>query len=121
MRKISEIQDGDAIDLLADILEPMANIFSNEKVMTEIKGNGNNKIHIARVCLKECKNEIIEILAALKGIPKEEYHANIVSMLADLMELINDHELMSFFQTQALMITEDASMPVMEVTQAKEP
>ena len=119
MRKISEIQDGDAIDLLADILEPMAELFSKDEVMQAIRAE-ESRLHIAKVLLKSGKEEIIEILAALKGVPKEEYHANLVAMLADLMELINDKELMSFFQMQVSMITDDASTLATDPIQAEE-
>ena len=119
MRIISDIRGKDAIDLIADILEPASVILTNDHVKEAI--NTHDQLGIAKVILKEHSNEIVEILAAIKGIPPAEYTANVVEIFSDLMELLNDGELMSFFKSQALTITDGASTPVTETIQAEEP
>ena len=44
-----------------------------------------------------------------------------MEIFSDLMELLNDEGIMSFFNTQALTISDDVSMPVTETIQEKEP
>lgn len=119
MRMISEVKGIDAIDLIADILDPAAVILTDELVKEAIKGS--DKLHIAKVILKSHDKEIVEILAALKGVPPEDYNANVVEIFSDLMELINDEGMMSFFRTQALTITEGAFTPATETIQDAEP
>ena len=96
--KISQIKNEDALDLLADIIFPVSNIFNDmtlrEKFKTETKAT------IAMYILKNHKRSIIEILARLEGVKVSEYNANIVQMTESLLDIMNDKELMDFFRSQ---------------------
>lgn len=108
--KISEYKNEDAIELLADLIEPTANILSDEKIQEAFNG-GVSKLKIAKMCLKEHKKDVLEILATLNGQSVEEYTCNPVSILVDLLAILNDEELVSFFvEQQAIMTTGDAPL-----------
>lgn len=117
--KLSEIKDENAIELLADILEPAADIFSDKDIVNIIR-NGGNKMLGIKLALKNHKKAIIEILAALEGVPVNEYHCNVLTLPVKLLEIVNDEDLASFFTLQQQMIVEEFSGSVTENTTEKE-
>lgn len=99
MRKLSEIKNEEAIDLLADLIEPASEIFTDTEVVTKIR-NGTNKLLVARVILKNHKKSLLEILATINGVTVEEYEGTAVSIIKDVIELCNDKELLDFLSIQ---------------------
>ena len=93
--KLSEYKNEQALDILADILEPSAKIFSDKEVK-EAFGTGD-KIKDIKTAIKTHKAEIIEILAVLDGVPVAEYECNVLTLPVKLLEILNDTDLMSFF------------------------
>ena len=115
--RISEFKNGDAIDLLVDLIDPASKIINDSKVQEAIKAK-HSKLHIAKLVLKEHKAEIIEILAMLDGKTVEEYSCTPVTIIKDLLELLSDEELVSFFSLQqAQMTTGGASTLAVESTE----
>lgn len=112
--KISEIKNEDALDLLADIFFPISNILNDmtlrKKFQTETKAT------IAMYILKNHKRSIIEILARLDGVKVSEYNANIVQMTKSLLDIMNDKELMDFFQSQGRSMGDASSGSATETT-----
>ena len=121
MLRISDFKDGDAIELLADLIEPTANILSDKDIRNAI-GAKINKLTMAKMILKSHKDDVMEILARLNGCDDvSDYHCNIVSVLADLMVILNDKELMDFFaEQQAQMNTGGAPLSAVENTEDAE-
>ena len=101
LRQISQIKDDDALDLLSDLLEPAVAICSNEEFINSFKGKKVNRLKIAQLLLKNNKKEIMQILSILSD--EEEYHCNTISLLSDVVGLMNDEELISFFTSQVQM------------------
>ena len=99
--KFSDFRGADALDLFADLLDPIANIASDEKFRAMVGKSG--RADIARYLLKDKKADVLEILAKMNGTTVEEYNANAIEMLSQLMEIINDKEFVKFFQSQGLM------------------
>lgn len=95
--KLSEYKDEQALDLLADLFEPVTEILSDEDVRTAAeKGNKAKAISVA---IKNHKDSVIAILAILDGVPKEDYHCNVFTLPLKLIELISDpaiHQLFTF-------------------------
>ena len=58
----------------------------------------------------------MEILAAMDGVPVEEYHCNVLTLPATLLELINDPEVSRLFTLQDQMTEKTSSGPAMEST-----
>lgn len=96
--KLSEYKNEEALDILADILEPAAKIFSDKDVKQAFEKG--DKISGIKAAIKGHKTEIIEILARLDNVPVEEYECNILTLPVKIMEILNDTELINFFSSQ---------------------
>lgn len=117
--RITEFKNEDAIDVLADLIEPASAIFADEDLRKAIKEN-KSYAYMAKVALKNHKSEVIEILATLDGKTVEEYTCNPLSLLTNLISLLSDKELKDFFVSQAIAMRKESSTSVMENIQADE-
>lgn len=97
--KISEFKNEDAIDLLADLIDPVSSILGDEEIKKAFQANAS-KMQIAKMCLKNHKQEALEILAKMDGKEVEEYSCNPITIIKDLIILLNDKELVDFFSEQ---------------------
>ena len=102
MKKLSEYENEEALELLADTLVPITRISADEEFVKKFR-SGNVMLAIQYV-LKNHKNDVLTILARLEGVPLEEYKCNIFTLPLVLIKLINDPELMDFFASQGLKI-----------------
>ena len=116
MKKLSEYRDGDALDLLADLIEPAIAIVSAEGVKEAIEAG--NRINAIKCAIKGAKDSVMEVLARLEGVPVSEFHCNVITLPARLLEILNDEELIDFFTEQAQTKTsKEASGSVTENTE----
>lgn len=97
--KAFEFENEQALDILADILEPASKIIGDEKIKKAFRDK-STKIQIAQIMLKNKPKEIIRILAILDGENPEEYHVNFLTLPVKLLELLNNPEFISLFSTQ---------------------
>lgn len=118
IRQLSQIKDEDALDLLGDLLEPIVAICQNEELAKTIRGGKSTKIEVAKIALKANKKEVMDILSILSD--EEEYHCNAVTVLADVMRLLNDKELSDFFTSQMQTEANPSSVSVSENTEGVE-
>lgn len=111
--KLSDYKGEAAIDLLADIMEPMAIILADKEIQNlyfakDEKGNRirNAPIKYVKPMLKNHKKEVIEILARVEGIPVEEYReqCNVITLPMQILEFINDKEIQNLFTSQRQML-----------------
>lgn len=93
--KITDFKNEDAIELIADLIEPISEI-STDKELVELLKKGN-KIKAIQQGLKNHKSSIIQILAIINGVPVEEYSCNPITITKDLLVILNDKELMEVF------------------------
>lgn len=117
--KLSEYKNEDALDLLADIIEPVSSILGDTEIAKATR-DGEKKAKLIKLALKNHPSEIVEVLARMDGVPVEEYDANIAKMVGKLMEILNDKELLDFFTSQRLTEVEISSSDVTENTEEKE-
>lgn len=113
MKKLSEYKDEEALDLLAEILEPVTEIIADKEVVEEFM----KKSRIAGVitAIKKHKKAIIQCLAAMDGVPVEEYHCNILTLPKTLLAIINDKDFLTFFKSQSQeFMDEESSGSAME-------
>lgn len=96
--KISEYRNEDALDLLADIIDPVSEIITDPAIQQMVKAN--NRIKIVSYVLKKHKEPILKVLARIEGVSVSEYDASIMKMTRDLLEILNDKELANFFYSQ---------------------
>ena len=96
MRKLSEIKGEEALDVLAEIIEPAAEIFSDENVKNAVKTE-KNKVKAVKIILKDHKKAILTLMATLEETPVEEYKPTLLALPALIIEVLNDPELNSLF------------------------
>lgn len=97
--KISEIKGEQALDTLADLIEPVARILADKEMEQAIRG-GEPKLLLVKKMLKGHKAEVIEILAALDGADPATYEVNLLTLPVKLLEILNDEALTSLFTSQ---------------------
>ena len=95
MRKLSEIKGEEALDVLAEIIEPAAEIFTDENVKEALKSG--SRIKAVKIILKDHKKAIITLMAALEETPVEEYKPTLLALPALILGVLNDPELNSLF------------------------
>lgn len=117
--RLSDFENEDAIDLLADILEPVAKIMADGEI-EKLWKSGKPKILLVRYALKNHKDSVIEIIAAMNGEKPDSYTFNIISLTRDLLDLLNDPELVAVFQSQSQKRPEEYSGSATESTKGEE-
>lgn len=123
--KLSEIKGVDAIDAIADMLDPITAIMADEeikKLMSMIPRPST--LTIATKIMKKKKKEILEILAVMHGENPETFSPSLIELPIMLVNLINEvqnnEELMSLFRSQHQMISNVSFGAVMENTEGTE-
>lgn len=108
--KLSEIKGVDAIDAIADMLDPITAIMADEeikKLMSMVPRPST--LTIATKIMKKKKKEILEILAVMHGENPETFSPSLIELPIMLVNLINEvqnnEELMSLFRSQHQMIS----------------
>ena len=109
--RLSDIKGGRTLDVIADIIDPIANIAEDEAASNlfrkEKLPDGMTKkaflLQRARkavpALLKGHKGDIISILSTIEGITKEEYTAslNLVKLAKDAIDLLTDEAFTTLF------------------------
>ena len=104
--KLSEIKNEQAIEVLADMFDPIIEIASDEKVVSAAREN--NKIQMVKHILKDHSRAIFELMALSDGVPVDEYECDFLTLPVKLLDLFNRPELGFLFQSQGQK-TEDTS------------
>ena len=111
--KLSNIKGEAVFEVIADCIEPISNIASDETVSKLFKrevlleGEDPRKHAIKRLSasiptlMRDHKQDLVAIMAALSCQTVEEYSENmtIVTLIADVGELISDPVFMGFFNS----------------------
>lgn len=122
--KLSEYKNEDALELLADILDPLSDIMTDEEfkriLQEESTKKSINKMAIIQYLLKNQSKQIIRILAIIDGTPVEDFEVNILSLTQKLLDVFNDKEMVDFFKSQGQMLAGETSGSVTENTEATE-
>ena len=113
MKKLSEYKDEEALDLLADLIEPSEAVFGDKDVLNAY---GDSMWKAVKVAIKKHKKEVMEIMAILDGIPVEDLHINVLSLPIKVMEVISDKDLVNFFVSQSQNMESTSSGSVTENT-----
>ena len=95
--KLSEYQGEAALDILADLIEPAGEIMSDKEIGEVFKKDRFKAIGLA---IKNHKKAVMQIMAALDGVPVDEYKCNVFTLPAKILELLNDPALIQLFQYQ---------------------
>lgn len=109
--KLSEIQGERAIEVIADLIEPLSNIAidPNIKSVLSFKKKENETAEEAAVkaiqknipvLLKHHKKDVAKVLGVLEGVDPEKL--NILEILKGLTDMMTDKALMQLFSSAVL-------------------
>ena len=118
MKRLSDFQDEQALDLLAEVIEPAVSIMSDKNFLSAL--DSDNRLTAVRIALIDHKHAVMKILAAMDGVPVSEYHCNMFALpirLAEIItEVIEEPELMAFFTSSSKKTRETTSGSATENT-----
>ena len=116
--RLSDYKGEEALDVLADIIEPLTFILADEEIQKMRQEDQKRReeavknkkpfrstpmIKFVTPAIKNHKPEIIQVLARLNNQTPEEYTANLslVTLPLQVLEFINDPEIQAFFTSQS--------------------
>ena len=119
--KITDFKDEKALDLLADLLVPVSEIAQDEVIQKIVNGERTGKTiaEVAKLVIKGHTSAVMDILAALDGVPRDEYHCNVLTLPMKVIEIFNDPDFMAFFTAQGQINSLIPSGSAMESTEEK--
>ena len=126
--KLSDIKGDRVLDVIADLIDPIANIAQEKDVAEMFKhktvpeGMDAREFFAGRMrkgmpaLLKGHKHDIIAILATIEGVTPEEYTEtlNLAKLFTDTMELLTDEAFLDFLSSPKTTKDADASGSVSE-------
>lgn len=118
MKRLSDYKNEEALDLLVDIIEPASELMSDSDSVALLysKKPGDRMKGVTQM-IKGHKRAVMQILAALEGVPVDQFECGFFTLPARLLEVLNDKELLSFFTDQQMNNTETHSSSAMENTE----
>lgn len=99
MKKLSEFRGAEALDVLADLIEPATEFMSDKEVVLLLRDR-STILSGASLILKKHPKAILRIMARLEGADPETYNPSLVALPKMLVELFNDPELIDLFTSQ---------------------
>lgn len=114
--KLSDYKNEDALDLLADLLEPVSAIMT-DKGLQDVAKKGD-KMSLAKYVLKNKQQQVVQILARMDGKDVKDYSATITEMFKQLLDVLNDKVMLDFFAQQAQNMASASSVSATENTAA---
>lgn len=111
--KLSDIKGDRVLDVIADIIDPIANMVQDKDVAAMFEceavpdGMEARDFFAKRMCkglpvlLKSHKADIIAIMAAIEGVTPEQYAASLdfPKLFTDVMELVTDDAFLNFLSS----------------------
>lgn len=102
MKKLSEFRDDEAMDVLAEILDPMVSIMQNKNFVLALRGDKEkdikpNRIDAIKIAITDNRSDIVKIMAVLNETSVEDFHYNLFTLPKMMVDMFNDKELMDFF------------------------
>ena len=121
--KLSDYKGEEALDVLADIIEPLANIITDEEIQALAKDDKTPILAMVKPAIKNHKKDLIEVLARLENVSVEEYKEtmNLITLPKQVLELLNEPEVHDLFfsQEQSEVTSLTSSSSAMENTEAE--
>ena len=118
MKRLSDYRNEEALDLLVEIMEPAAELMSDKDTINLLYSKAaGDRMKGVKQMIAEHKGAVINILAALDGVPVDQYECGFFTLPTRLLEILNDKELLGFFMDQQMPNTEKPSSSAMENTE----
>lgn len=98
--RLSDYKGDDALDLLADLIDPIGEIASDPALIKHLQGQDIKGA--VKLMLKEHRKAMIEILATLDGVTPDAYmeKVNVLTLPMAMIDILNDPQLIEFFRYQ---------------------
>lgn len=97
--KLSEIKGERALDVLADLIDPVSEIFGDKEIMTALQ-SGKAPAKAIKLALKNHKRAVLDMMAAIDGEDPETYQPSLFVLPKRLLDLLNDPEVQRLFSSQ---------------------
>lgn len=121
--KLSDVRGDRTLDVVADLIDPLAGIASDEEAVALFRrervpeGMGAREFFVQRArkaapkLLRDHKQDVIRVLATIEGTDPEEYAEglNLAKLLRDLVDLMTDEEFVAFLSPSGTATAGDAS------------
>lgn len=100
--RLSDYKGEDALDLIADLMEPVGRILEDKKFQSAVEAVDSTAglLKVAKTLLKSHKGECIEILARIDDTPVEEYQPTVFELTKSVVDLIGDPQVQELFISQ---------------------
>lgn len=97
--RLSDIKGEDAIEVLANVLDPITEIAADEKVKKAFMG-GYTKLQAAQTIMKLHPKAILKVFAILEREDPETYEPTLLEIPAKILDVLNDPAFTQFFGSQ---------------------
>lgn len=95
--KLSEFHGEKALEVIADIIEPITAIVNDSEVREASTVTFAKAVSVA---LKKYTKDVLYVMAVLDDTDPKEYNPSLVEIPKKLMEMYNDEDLRSLFTSQ---------------------
>ena len=116
--RLSDIRGEDALDVLADIMDPVMEILTDPEVKKVYEDKNNKVADVVRTAIKRHKKAILHVLAVVDGENPATYAPTALEIPVKLMVLFNDPAFRMFFPQQGQSQDEASSGSATEITGA---
>ena len=117
MRKLSDFRDEEALDVLAELIDPVVDIASDKEIQKAFEaGSEATMADVVKLIIKGHKRAVMAVMAVLEGVPLEQFHCNLLTLPSQVMQIMNDSDLKAFFTSQVQNISLNASGSATENT-----
>lgn len=110
-----DVKGEEALDVFADMLEPLFTILSNEDVRKAYMEK--NIMTAVKVAIKNCKKDVIALLAVIDGEDPETYKPGVFTIPNRLLAIFNNPDFRNLFILQAQTKDTDSSGSATENTE----
>lgn len=99
--KLSDFKGEKAIEVFADLLEPIAEILKDNEIVALVQTENVKQIDVIKKILKGHSESVVQILAILEGEDPKTYQPNIIALPKKLIEIFNDEAFIDLFTSQS--------------------
>lgn len=99
MRRLSDFRGVEALDVLADLIEPASEFMTDKEVVLLLRDR-STILSGAALILKKHPKAILRIMARLEEVDPETYNPSLVALPKMVVELFSDPELIDLFTSQ---------------------
>ena len=97
--KLREYKGEEALDVLADLIDPITEICQDTDMIQMLQDNGKVS-NACKMLLKNHKKQVIEIMAAIDRKDPDEYQINVFTLPMKLLDILNDPDVQKLFTSQ---------------------